>query len=137
MLIFLFSIMSTKQTTVGSLKPGRYAIFDGVPCIIKRMDKSSTGKHGHAKYRIEAVSMLDGKKTITVLPGHDPIESPIIEKKNAQVLSIQGDVANVMDMETYETFDLDIPDDLKSVVKEGDTVVYWIILENKIMKQKK
>ena len=129
--------MSTKQTTIGSLKPGRYAIFDGVPCVIKKMDKSSTGKHGHAKFRIEAVSMMDGKKIITVLPGHDPIESPIIEKKNAQILSIHGDVANVMDMETYETFDLKIPEDLKSVVKENDMVIYWIILDNKIMKQKK
>jgi len=128
--------MSTKQTTVGSLKPGRYAIFDGVPCIIKRMDKSSTGKHGHAKYRIEAVGMLDNKKIITVLPGHDPIESPIIEKKTAQILSIHGDVANVMDMETYETFDLNVPEDLQGI-KEGDSVIYWIILDNKIMKQKK
>jgi len=101
------------------------------------MDKSSTGKHGHAKFRIEAVSMMDGKKIITVLPGHDPIESPIIEKKNAQILSIHGDVANVMDMETYETFDLKIPEELKSVVKENDIVIYWIILDNKIMKQKK
>jgi len=129
--------MSTKQTTVGSLKPGRYAIFEGVPCIIKRMDKSSTGKHGHAKYRIEAVGMLDTKKIITVLPGHDPIESPIIEKKTAQLLSIHGDIANVMDMETYETFDLKIPEELQNNIKEGDSVIYWIVLDNKIMKQKK
>ena len=69
------------------------------------------------------------------MPGHDNIEVPIVEKKNAQVLSIQGDTANVMDSETYETFDLKIPDELKGEVTEGVTVLYWIILEDKVMKQ--
>jgi len=39
-----------------------------------------------------------------------------IEKKTAQVLSIQGNTANVMDSETYETFDLEIPEELKGQV---------------------
>lgn len=40
-----------------------------------------------------------------------------------------------MDMESYETFDLKIPDELKDQVKEGIQVLYWIILDQKIMKQ--
>ena len=60
---------------------------------------------------------------------------PIIEKKSAQVLSIQGDTANVMDIESYETFDLKIPDELKNDVKEGVQVMYWIMLDNKVLKE--
>ena len=71
------------------------------------------------------------------MPGHDNIEVPIVEKKTAQVLSIQGNTANVMDSETYETFDLKIPEELKAEVVEGVNVLYWIILEDKVMKQVK
>ena len=42
-----------------------------------------------------------------------------------------------MDMESYETFDLEIPDDLKGEVEEGGQILYWEILEDKIMKKVK
>jgi translation initiation factor 5A len=106
-------------------------------CIVKSIQTSRPGKHGHAKCRIEAVGIKDGRKIITVLPGHDNIDTPIIEKKAAQVLSLQADKASVMDMESYETFDLDIPDDLKGQVVEGGQVVYWIVLGEKMLKQVK
>ena len=127
----------TKLTNVGSLKPGNYVIMDGAACIVKSIQISKTGKHGHAKARIEAVGIVDENKRIEVHPTHDNIQVPIIEKKNAQVLSIKGDLANVMDLETYETFDLKIPDELKEQVKEGSMVVYWIIMDDKALKQVK
>ena len=71
------------------------------------------------------------------MPGHDNIEVPIIEKRTAQVLSLHGDSANVMDSETYETFDLKITDEFKGQVVEGSSVLYWTILDNKIIKQVK
>ncbi|MBT3984983.1 translation initiation factor IF-5A [archaeon] len=116
-------------------KPGRYVIFDGQACVVKNLDISRPGKHGHAKCRIEAVSITGGKKIVKVLPGHDHIESPVIEKRKAQVVSIDDDTANVMDLESYETFDLAIPADLKAKVKEGSNVMYWTVLEDKVMKQ--
>ena len=82
-----------------------------------------------------AVGILDGKKRNLVLPGHDMVEVPIVEKKTAQVLSVHGDTANVMDSETYETFDLKIPDELSGQVVEGCTVLYWDILNERVMKQ--
>ena len=65
------------------------------------------------------------------------MQVPIIQKENAQILSIQGDTASVMDMKTYETFDLKVPKDLKDKVKEGGQVLYWVVLNDKIMKQVK
>ena len=38
-----------------------------------------------------------------------------------------------MDAETYETFDLNIPDELVGKVHEGDNVLYWIILDDKVL----
>ena len=77
------------------------------------------------------------KKRNLILPGHDQVEVPIIEKRTAQVLSISGDMANVMDSETYETFDMQIPEELKGQVLEGSSVLYWDILGDKVMKQVK
>ena len=42
-----------------------------------------------------------------------------------------------MDSETFETFDLKIEDELKEQVVEGCNVLYWVILNNKVMKQVK
>ena len=124
-------------SNIGSLKPGRYIIFDDKVCILKSLETSRTGKHGHAKCRVEAIGVLDNSKIIKIMPAHEKVEVPIIEKKNAQVLSIQGDTANVMDMESYETFDLKIPDELKGNIKEGVKVAYWIMLDNKVLKEVK
>ena len=129
--------MTTKLSSIGSLTKGNYVIIDGEPCRVVDIQTSRPGKHGHAKVRCVAVGILDGRKRETVKPGHDNIEVPIVDKRNAQVLSIAGGKANVMDAETYETFDMEIPAELKGDVTEGAIVLYWVILEQKVMKQVK
>lgn len=127
--------MSTKNSSVGSLQKGNYVVIEGAACRVVDTQTSRPGKHGHAKVRLTAVGLVDDKKRVIVMPGHDNIAVPIVEKKNAQVLSVQGDTANVMDSETYETFDLKIPEELKNDITEGVVVLYWVILEDKVMKQ--
>ena len=129
--------MEVKIEEVGSLRVGRYVIIDGVPCVVKDIQISKPGKHGSTKARIEAVGLIDEQKRVFVKPTHDRIEIPIIEKKTAQVLSLHGEMANVMDMETYETFDLKIPEELKDKLNEGKQVLYWVIMNEKVMKQLK
>ena len=129
--------MATKVQDVGSLQKGSYIVLEGAACRVVDMQVSRPGKHGHAKVRLTAIGLVDDKKRVAVMPGHDSVEVPIIEKKSAQVLSIHGDVANVMDSETYETFDLNVPEELKGQVVEGSNVLYWIILNDKVMKQLK
>jgi len=129
--------MATKQEHIGSLKKGSYIVIDDVACKVVDTTTSRPGKHGHAKVNLMAVGLIDGKKRNLILPGHDMITVPIIEKKTAQVLSISGNTANVMDSETYETFDIEIPDELKGEVVEGASILYWGILGEKVMKQVK
>ena len=71
------------------------------------------------------------------MPGHDNVEVPIIEKRTAQVLSVHGDMANVMDSETYETFDLKIPSEFSNQVVESSSLLYWVIMNEKVIKQVK
>lgn len=117
---------------IGELKVGSYIMMDGAPCKITKMDRSAPGKHGHAKYRTEAVGLIDGQKRVQVIIGHSKVEVPVVEKKNAQVLSVSGKTAQLMDMESYQSFDAEIPDDL--TVKEGEEVLYWELVDKRIIK---
>jgi translation initiation factor 5A len=127
--------MVFKLINATEAKVGVNVIVDGTPCTVKKMDVSKTGKHGHAKCRIEATGMFDGVKKVFVVPGHDRFEVPLVEKKKAQVLSLNGEKANVMDLESFETFDIDYSEELKDQIKEGINVEYWNIEGRKIIKR--
>ena len=127
--------MSTKMESVGSLQKGGYVVLEGAACRVADIQVSKSGKHGHSKVRLTAVGLVDEKKRVTIMPGHDSVEVPIVEKKTAQILSIHDNIANVMDSENYETFDLKIPEELKGQVTEGVSVLYWLVLDDKVMKQ--
>lgn len=129
--------MEVKLVSVGSLKKGDTLLIDGAPCRVTTIQVSRPGKHGHAKVNLMAVGIIDSKKRNVVMPGHDKIEVPIIEKKTAQILSISNNKANVMDMETYETFDMEIPEELKGEATEGAQVLYWVLAGQKVMRQVK
>ena len=127
----------TKMVAANNVQKGSFIILEGAACKVVDVEISKPGKHGHSKVRVSAVGLVDDKKRITVMPGHDNVEVPLIEKRTAQVLSVQNDVANVMDSETYETFDLKIPEEFKSQTVNGSSVLYWVILNEKVIKQVK
>ncbi len=127
----------TKLVQAGDLKIGSYVIFDNIACVVKDIQTSKTGKHGSSKCRIEAVGLINNQKKIHLSPAGDNVQVPIIEKKNAQVLSVHDDMATVMDNDSYETFDIKIIDEFKGQVKEGSVVNYWIIMDEKVIMQVK
>ena len=127
--------MTTKPAHASSLKKGSYCVIEGAACQVVDVQISRPGKHGHAKVRLAGVGLIDNKKRVVVMPGHDSIDVPMIDKRNAQVLSVHENMANIMDSETYETFDLPIPEELAGQVTAGVSVVYWTILNDKVLKQ--
>ena len=127
----------TKMISANNVQKGSSIVLEGAACKVVDVEISKPGKHGHSKVRISAVGFVDDRKRIVVMPGHDNVEVPIIEKRTAQVLNVHGEMANVMDSETYETFDLRIPDELKGQVVDGCSVLYWTIMNDKVIKQVK
>ena len=89
-------------------KPGTTIMIDGEACTVRSNDISKTGKHGASKCRIEAIAIFSGKKKVNAVPGHERFEVPMINKRKAQVLSLSGNSASVMDLESYETLDVPI-----------------------------
>jgi len=119
----------SKPADLGSVKIGSYIIINDEPCRIVEYDKSKPGKHGSAKARVVAIGVFDGSKRSIVSPVSAGIEIPIIEKRVGQVISILSNV-QLMDMETFETFDVPLPNDeeLKGKIIEGIEVEYWRVL---------
>jgi len=131
--------MVLKLINAHDAKPGATILIDGAPCVVKSNDISKTGKHGASKCRIEAVGIIDDKKRIVAVPGSERFEVPLIEKKKAQVLSVNSEIgmANVMDLESFENFDLPIVEEARGTINAGDQVEYMIIDEKqKIIKRK-
>ena len=95
-------------------------MVDEEPCIIKSTERSKSGRHGHAKVRVVCVGMFDNNKRSLTIPSGHMVEIPEIIKGNAQINFIEDTSINIMDLESYESFDVDWPqdEDLKKKLKE-------------------
>ncbi|MCW4035553.1 MAG: translation initiation factor IF-5A [Candidatus Bathyarchaeota archaeon] len=115
---------------VGDLRVGSYAIVDDEPSQIVDITKSKPGKHGSAKFRCSAISLFDGSKRSFVSPVDTTIQIPIVEKRSAQVVSMGPVMVQLMDLETYEVFDVAKPEeeDITSRLDSGREVEYWKIM---------
>ncbi|MDE1824141.1 MAG: translation initiation factor IF-5A [Candidatus Micrarchaeota archaeon] len=109
-------------SSMKDIKPGRFILIDGVPCRVVEIDVSAPGKHGAAKMRITAVGIFDNQKKTLLKPSSADIEVPIITKRKAQVVSVSGNISQLMDLESYETYELQVPEDLRGSVKPGAEV---------------
>ena len=115
------------------LKVGKYVLIDDEPCRVVGVESSAPGKHGAAKMRVSAMSIFSGNRKTLMKPSDADCEIPIIERKKGQIISLVGDVAQIMDSETFETFESTIPDELKEDAKAGKEVDYVVAMGRKML----
>ncbi len=120
--------MSWVQAEVRELKPNRYVLIDEEPCKILSISTSKPGKHGEAKARIEAVGVFDGQKRSIVHPVTHKVRVPMMDKRSAQVIALMGKEVQLMDMKTYETFNLPVDDELLSELTPGNEIQYIVAM---------
>lgn len=101
------------------LKVGKYVLVDDIPCKVVNIETSKPGKHGSAKMRITAIGIFNSQKKTLLTPGDADVEVPIIERKNVQILSVSGKSAHVMDSQSYEVYDIEIPDEFAGQAAAG------------------
>jgi translation initiation factor 5A len=121
-----------RQVEASELSSGSYVMIDDEPCEVRSISMSSPGKHGSAKAKIKARGVFDDKDRHVTRPGDKKMLSPDVDKKEGQIVSEEGDIAQVMDMDTYETEEMQMPDDIS--VSEGQTIEFWIISDRKLVK---
>ena len=127
--------MVFKLIDAADARPGNTIMIEGQPYVVRSNDISKSGKHGASKCRIEALSLTGGKKKVLACPGHERFDVPNVDKRKAQVLTVTEGRASVMDLETYETIDMDYDEDIKDQIAVDLTVEYWDIEGIKIIKR--
>jgi translation initiation factor 5A len=118
-------------TEVRNLKVNGYLIIDDEPCKIISISTSKPGKHGEAKARIEATGLFDGQKRSIVHPVKHKVGVPMIDKRQGQVITASGTSAHVMDLETYETFEMLVDEEFVGKLEAGQEINYMIALDRK------
>jgi translation initiation factor 5A len=127
--------MAVEYAELGELKEGSYIVIDGEPCRIVEISKAKTGKHGSAKVHVVAIGLFTGSRKTLVGPSDQRVEVPIIDKRIGQVIAVLGDKVQIMDKETFETFEADMPTDesIRSKLAAGTEVEYWTVLGRRLI----
>lgn len=115
------------------IKVGRFILIDGVACKVVDIEISSPGKHGSAKMRVTAIGIFDGQKKTLLSPAHADVEVPVIKKLKAQVVSVSGDTAQLMDSETYEVYDIPVTEEFKGKLNAGADVEVMVAMGRKAL----
>lgn len=113
-----------EQTEIGKLKEGRYMVIDEEPCKILGISISKPGKHGAAKSRIDAVGLFDGVKRSIVQPVSAKTYVPIVERKSGQVITVTGNVIQMMDMKDFQTIEITAEPEKLSGIEVGKEIMY-------------
>ena len=138
--------MSIKREEIQKLNEGSYIMVDDEPCEIRSTERSKSGKHGHAKVRVVCIGVFDDKKRSISFPSGELVNVPIIEKGNAQINFINDEKINILDLDSYESIDIDWPEDeqLREKLKElqddpqkmsNAKLAFWRLAGNIILKR--
>ena len=114
---------------IRELKVGRDVNIDDEPCKILSISTSKPGKHGSAKANIDAASIFTGAKKSLVGPVSTKVQVPLIDKRKAQILSVQGDEVQIMDLETYENITMAINPDHECSLEPGAEILYIVAMD--------
>ncbi|QDX40641.1 translation initiation factor IF-5A [Salarchaeum sp. JOR-1] len=115
--------MAKEQKQVRELQEGNYVIIDDAACKIDAYSTAKPGKHGSAKARVEARGVFDEKKRSFSQPVDAKVWVPIVNRKQGQVVAKESEnVVQVMDLDTYETITMELPDEIS--VEPDDDIEY-------------
>ena len=125
--------MSIQKKVVKTLKPGSYFMIEEEPCRVVSIEKSKPGKHGSAKANIVAVGLFDDRKRNVIMPADRQVDVPVIDKRSATVIADMGESLSMMDVESYETYEIPRPTDeeIASKIALNVEVEIWDVMGTK------
>ncbi len=130
--------MGRRMAKVSELEPGSYVIVNEEPCVVTKKSEASPGNEEEMKKeKVYVEGLFDSQKRTFVKSIDSKVEVPVVESGIAQVMAIIGNSAQLMDMESYETFEVTIPLELRGELEDGDEVEYTQALGRKKIERKK
>jgi translation initiation factor 5A len=128
--------VSKTYEVVGNLKIGSFVVIDGEPCRVVEISKAKTGKHGSAKATVTAIGLFSKSKKVLVAPVDTQVEVPIIEKRIGRIIADLGDRLQVMDVETFEVFEVSkdtIDETIRDKLTIDQEVEYWLVMNARVI----
>ena len=126
----------TEIREIRTLTVGRYIVIDDEPCKLVEYVTSKPGKHGEAKARMVAIGLFDKQKRSLVHPVKHKVHVPLVDRRKAQILANMGSEVQMMDLETFDTFNIplrDIPDKFHENMKPGNEIVFLSAMGRKLV----
>ena len=126
----------TEIREIRTLKVGRYIVIDDEPCKLVEYVTSKPGKHGEAKARMVVIGLFDKQKRSLVHPVKHKVHVPLVDRRKAQILANMGSEVQMMDLESFETFNIplgDVPEKFHGDMKPGNEIVFLSAMGRKLV----
>jgi len=109
---------------VKQLRQGNHIMHKGFPHRVLKNQIVVTGTHSHTKNRLELQNIFTGQKDTVTLSPHFNVEEVDIIRKLGQIIAKSQNSVQIMDMNSFETLDAEVDDELKSQAEVGQSVTY-------------
>jgi translation initiation factor 5A len=81
------------------------------------------------------IGLFTQSKRTYMSPAVSRIEVPLIEKKTAQVIAVGPDTVQLMDLQSFQVFEVELPKEpeLRASLQAGAEVEYWSVMGRKVL----
>jgi len=112
------------MTEAKDIKKGAYIRYNNEILKVIRKEVVACGTHSHSKTKVFAQGLFTkGEKSFN-LSHSDSVEELDIMRKEGQVISKGQGKLQVMDIQSFETFDAEADKELMEQINEGDAVTF-------------
>ena len=112
------------MATASELSKGSCFRYKGDMLRVLRKELVAYGTHSHTKIKLFVQPVFGGGEKSLNLMHHDKVDLLDITKKSAQVIAKLPNKLQIMDKQSYETFDANANQELLNEVNEGDEVIF-------------
>jgi len=112
------------MAAASDLKRGICFRYKGDILRVTRKELVAYGTHSHTKLKLFVQNVFGSGEKIINMMHHDKVDILEVIKKSAQVIALLPDKVQVMDTQSYETFDAIADKELLEQLTEGNEVIY-------------
>ena len=109
--------------STSDFRKGMKVEFKGEPCEIVDFQHVKMGRGG-AIVRTKLKNLKTGAVLEETFRSGEKLDPPGLEEKSMQYLYSQDELYYFMDMETYETFNIAIPEEFEGELEPGKEIQY-------------
>jgi len=112
------------MSSASELKKGSCFEYHGSIFRVKRKELVAYGTHSHTKLKFIVEPAFGGGEKEITMAHQERVDVLEIIKKKAQVISKQDNKVQIMDVQSYETFDAVADPEVLENINEEDIVIF-------------